>query len=135
MHTFHVNNSRILTIKNLTFSVYHFYMNFNIWGDFGICISVPLSSKYRQKLLDHAKQSARDILETASKRAIKKHILETASKRAIKKTTEAATGDLNGSRTANKITKNSGQNNSNRRKIKDNKTTNYWRSKIIILIK
>ena len=122
MHTFHVNNSRILTIKNLTFSVYHFYMNFNIWGDFGICISVPLSSKYRQKLLDHAKQSARGILETASKRA-------------IKKTTEAATGDLNGSRTANKITKNSGQNNSNRRKIKDNKTTNYWRSKIIILIK
>ena len=54
-----------------------------------------------------------------------KNILETASKRAIKKTTEAATGDLNGSRTANKITKNSAQSNSNRRKIKDNKTTNY----------
>ena len=64
-----------------------------------------------------------------------KNILETASKRAIKKTTEAATGDLNCSRKANKITKNSAQSNSNRRKIKDNKTTNYWRSKIIILIK
>ena len=33
-------------------------------------ISKNLSSKYSQKLLDHAKQSATDLLKTASKRAI-----------------------------------------------------------------
>ena len=33
-------------------------------------ISKNLSSKYSQKLLDHAKQSATDVLKTASKRAI-----------------------------------------------------------------
>ena len=36
------NNSRILKIKNAKLSRYHFYMNFNIWGDFQICISVLL---------------------------------------------------------------------------------------------
>ena len=30
-------------------------------------ISKDLSSKYRQKLIDHAKQSATDVLNTASK--------------------------------------------------------------------
>ena len=33
-------------------------------------MSENLSSKYSQKLLDHAKQSATDALKTASKRAI-----------------------------------------------------------------
>ena len=33
-------------------------------------MSKNLSSKYSQKLLDHAKQSATDALKTASKRAI-----------------------------------------------------------------
>ena len=40
---FTVNNSRILTIKNVKFPGYYFYMIYNIWGDFQICISVPLS--------------------------------------------------------------------------------------------
>ena len=53
---------------------------------------------YSQKLLDHAKQSARDALNTASERAIQK--------------TAEATGDLIGNKISNKITKNSSQNNS-----------------------
>ena len=40
--TLWVNNSRIYTIKNVKLSGYYFYMNLNIWGDFKICISVPL---------------------------------------------------------------------------------------------
>ena len=31
-----------LTIKNAKLSGYYFYMNMNIWGDFEICINVPL---------------------------------------------------------------------------------------------
>ena len=38
-----MNNSRILTIKNVKFLGY-FYMNWNTQEDFQICISVPLSS-------------------------------------------------------------------------------------------
>ena len=38
-----MNNSRILIIKNAKPSGYYFYMNLNIWGDFQICISVPLT--------------------------------------------------------------------------------------------
>ena len=41
-----MSNSRIITIKNVKFSGYYFYMNLNIWGDFQICISVPLSALY-----------------------------------------------------------------------------------------
>ena len=41
---FTVNNSSILRIKNAKLSGYYFYMNFNIWEDFQICISVPLTS-------------------------------------------------------------------------------------------
>ena len=37
-----VNNSRILRIKNAKLSEYYFYKNLNLWGDFQICISVPL---------------------------------------------------------------------------------------------
>ena len=61
-------------------------------------ISKSLSGKYspdmlamRQKLFDHAKQSATDVFKTALKRA-------------IKKATEA-TGDLIGNKIANKITR------------------------------
>ena len=55
----------------------------------------------RQKLLDHAKQSATDSLKTTSKRAIRK--------------TAKATGDLIGNKIDNRITKvsrSSPQNNS-----------------------
>ena len=45
----------------------------------------------RQKLLDHAKQSATDALKTSSKRVIRK--------------TAEATDDLIGNKIANKITK------------------------------
>ena len=53
--------------------------------------STILSSKYSQKILDHAKQSATGALKTASKRAIER--------------TEEATGDLIGNNIANKITR------------------------------
>ena len=61
-------------------------------------ISQTSSGKYslgmlyvRQKLLDHAKQSATDPLKTSSKRVIRK--------------TAEATGDLIGNKIANRITK------------------------------
>ena len=54
-------------------------------------ISKNLSGKYSQKLINCAKQSAIDLFETASKRA-------------IEKTAEAA-GDLIGNKVADKITK------------------------------
>ena len=44
LQTSRPNNSRILRIKNAKYSGYCFYMNSNIWGDFQICISVPLSN-------------------------------------------------------------------------------------------
>ena len=31
------------TIKNVKFSGYYFYLNMNIWGNFQICINVPLN--------------------------------------------------------------------------------------------
>ena len=37
-----MNNLRILRTKNAKFSEYYFYFNTNTWGDFQICISVPL---------------------------------------------------------------------------------------------
>ena len=49
-----------------------------------------LSSKYSQKLFDHAKQYAIDVLKTALKRTIQKRPEET--------------GDLTGNTTADKIT-------------------------------
>ena len=39
-----VNNSIILRIKNAKLSGYRFNVNTNVWGDFQICISVPLKS-------------------------------------------------------------------------------------------
>ena len=56
-------------------------------------MSKILSSKYNQKLLDHAKQSATDALKTSSKRAIQK--------------TAEATGDLIGIKIADKIKRSS----------------------------
>ena len=42
---------RILTIKNAKLSGYYFYANLNIWGDFQICISVPLTSSQKQTVI------------------------------------------------------------------------------------
>ena len=39
-----MNNSGILIKKNAKFLGYFVYMNLNIWEDFQICISVPLST-------------------------------------------------------------------------------------------
>ena len=50
-----------------------------------------LTSKYSQKIIDHAKQSATDAIETASKRATQK--------------TAEATDDLIGNNIADKITR------------------------------
>ena len=55
-------------------------------------ISENLSGKYRQKLIDHPKQSATDALKTCSKKAIQK--------------TTKATGDLIGNNFADIILKN-----------------------------
>ena len=52
-------------------------------------ISKNLSSKYSQKLLDHAKKSLTDAIKTASKKAIQK--------------TAEATGDLIGNEIADRI--------------------------------
>ena len=54
----------------------------NMIKNIGKSICKTLSSKYSQKLLDHAKQSATDVLTTTSKRVIQK--------------TAEATGDLTG---------------------------------------
>ena len=43
IQTLPVNNSRITRTKNAKFSEYYFYLNTNIYGDFQIRISVPLS--------------------------------------------------------------------------------------------
>ena len=40
--TLRVNNSIILRTNNAKFSEYYFHLNTNIYGDFQICISVPL---------------------------------------------------------------------------------------------
>ena len=70
----------------------------NMSKNIGENISKNLTDKYslgmlaiRQKLLDHAKQSATDVFKTASKRAIQK--------------TTQATDDLIGNKIINKITK------------------------------
>ena len=58
-------------------------------NNIGKNIMKNLSGKYRQKLLDHAKQSATDALKTASKIQIHK--------------TAEATGNLIGNKIADKI--------------------------------
>ena len=61
-------------------------------------ISKNVSSRYRQKLFDHAKQCATDELKTVSKRTIQK--------------TAEATGNLIRNKIVDKSSKNSPQNNS-----------------------
>ena len=78
-----------------------FCLSLKIWAKILITKNKNLSSKYSQKLLDHAKQSALDPLKTTSKRVIQ----ETAE----------AIGDLIGNKITDRITKvskNSEQNNS-----------------------
>ena len=43
LQTSQADNSKILRIKNVKSSGYCFYLYTYIWGDFQICISVPLS--------------------------------------------------------------------------------------------
>ena len=72
----------------------------NMGENIGKNISKMFSGKYNQILLDNAKQSPADALETTSKRIIQK--------------TAEATGDLIGNKITNKIarvSKNSRQNN------------------------
>ena len=50
---FTANNSRIRRIKNAKLSEYCFYMNTDIYGDFQICISVPLTQFFLQIYLQY----------------------------------------------------------------------------------
>ena len=61
MQTLRGNNSRILTIKNVKFSEYYFYMSVNIWGDFQICISVPLNQGKMIFWFNYEKNNLKDI--------------------------------------------------------------------------
>ena len=61
MQTLRGNNSRILTIKNVKFSEYYFYMSVNIWGDFQICISVPLNQGKMIFWFNYEKNNSKDI--------------------------------------------------------------------------
>ena len=67
-----------------------FYFANNMGKSNGKYISKKVSSKYSQKLLDHAKQSVTDALKTTSKRIIQK--------------TAEATDDLIGNKIADRIT-------------------------------
>ena len=71
-----------------------------------------VSDKYSQKLTDHAKQSATVALKTTSKIVIQK--------------TAEATGDLNGNKMADKITKVSRTSSQNSSKVVRNKTKKIW---------
>ena len=59
------------------------------FGTHTVKVAKNMSNKYNQKLVDTAKKSATDVINTASKRAIKK--------------TAEATGDLVGNKVAGKI--------------------------------
>ena len=63
----------------------------NMGKNIGKNVSKCLNSKYSQKILDHAKQSATDAFKTSSKRVIQK--------------TVEGTGDLIGNKLADKITR------------------------------
>ena len=75
-----------------------FCLLLNMGKNTGKNLSKNLSSKYSQKLFNHAKQAASDALKNSSKRAIEK--------------TAKATGDLFGTKIAEKIWRTSLQNNS-----------------------
>ena len=49
MQTSRVSNLIIFRINNVKFSVHGFYMNPNMYWNFQICISVPLSKKQINK--------------------------------------------------------------------------------------
>ena len=66
-----------------------FYLVSEIWEKNHRNVSKNVSSKYSQKPLYHAKQSAIGVLKTASKKAIQK--------------TAEATGDLTGNKIAEQI--------------------------------
>ena len=70
MTRFSVQPRDRILIKNYGFLSFARNMGRNI----GENIIKNLSSKYNQKLLDHAKQSARDALKTVSKKAIQ-HVI------------------------------------------------------------
>ena len=77
----------------------NFYFLLKIWAkNIGKNMNKNLSSKYRQNLLDHANQWAKDALKTGSKWAIQK--------------TVEGTGDLIGTKIANTITQKSPKNTS-----------------------
>ena len=47
MKTLRVNNTKIPEIENAKFSLYCIFINLNIYGDFQICISVPLTLQWQ----------------------------------------------------------------------------------------
>ena len=51
MQTSRANNSKVLRIKNVKSSGYCFYLYIDIWGDFQICISVPLRGLAGKKFI------------------------------------------------------------------------------------
>ena len=55
----------------------------NMWKNIGKSISKNVSSKYRQRLLDHAKQSATDALKADSKKQFNKQQKQLVIKLAI----------------------------------------------------
>ena len=74
-----MNNSRTFTIKNVKFSGYYLYMNSNIWGDFQICISVPLSLLKKQNQPNLIKnEKLKKVLSKIHEASSKESILETS---------------------------------------------------------
>ena len=61
LQTSRENNSRILRIKDAIFSGNCFFMNKNIWGDFQICISVPLKMFWEQGVQEISKKERKKI--------------------------------------------------------------------------
>ena len=68
-----------------------FFLLLRIWAKILVKIKINISGKYSQKLLNHGKQSALDVLKTASEKSIQK--------------AAEATGNLIGKKITNKITK------------------------------
>ena len=55
-----VNNSRILTKKNAKFSGHFVYVNLDVWEDFQIFISVPLSLNKKLKINSYKGNNFKD---------------------------------------------------------------------------
>ena len=60
VQTLRVTNSRILTIKNVKFWGYY-CGNLNIWGDFQICITLPLKMNIPKSMFNHTMSITRGI--------------------------------------------------------------------------